>query len=851
MLRLLYYTAWRRITSDRLRTLITLLGIALGVAVVLAIELANRATTRSVTVMVEEIAGKARLAIRGDEGGLPDSLLALVADHPGLTAALPVLEASLEHEESGRNLLLLGVDLLGDAAPRGYTVEIEQPIELVSRPDRVLITRLYADEQELAVGSPMTLVTARGPRVVRVGGILSGGSLADAFGGRVLLMDVRAAQFLMARPGRLDRIDLVPAPEWNGKSTTDPRGLAALSEALAALLPEGIGVEPPATRAAQAIDLLASFQVNLRMVSLVALFVGLFLVYNTMSIAVVQRRRETGILRALGVPRGRVTWLFTLEGFAYGLVGSALGLVLGVILARGALLAIASTLGRAYLPVSATEVPLPFPVLLACALLGVVVSTVAAWLPGREGAAMPPAITVRALPFRDIDRTRLGWLVALSVALFTGAAFLSRLGPVNGVAIFGYLAGFGIVFGTAALSPLVCLTFSRLIRPFLGATFGIEGTLAADNLRRSIGRTSLSISALMTGLSLVVCVATMIHSFKHSIVVWITNTVRADILIAGGSGESATTNVSMPMDFADSLRTIPGVASVNSFRMIQSRFRGEGIAIGSLGLVDWLASNPLVIRSRMEGPPGPDWAVVSENFADQFGVAAGDSLTLSTPSGPLGLRVGAVILDYTSDSGTVFMDREAYRGAWGDDLVDTFDLYLEPGASIGGARTAIDDRFGATQRLFVSGNGEMRRRILTSVDNTFAVVYALEVIALAIAVLGIVNTLVASILDRRRELGLLRAIGATRRQIGRLFILEAASMGVVGVLLGLGAGTLLSLLLVHVIQFQSTGWRFLYQFPGLMISATCLVTLVAAALAGWYPARIGATTWGAEALHYE
>ena len=220
MLRLLYYTAWRRITSDRLRTLITLLGIALGVAVVLAIELANRATTRSVTVMVEEIAGKARLAIRGDEGGLPDSLLALVADHPGLTAALPVLEASLEHEESGRNLLLLGVDLLGDAAPRGYTVEIEQPIELVSRPDRVLITRLYADEQELAVGSPMTLVTARGPRVVRVGGILSGGSLADAFGGRVLLMDVRAAQFLMARPGRLDRIDLVPAPEWNGKSTT-------------------------------------------------------------------------------------------------------------------------------------------------------------------------------------------------------------------------------------------------------------------------------------------------------------------------------------------------------------------------------------------------------------------------------------------------------------------------------------------------------------------------------------------------------------------------------------------------------------------------------------------------------
>lgn len=437
------------------------------------------------------------------------------------------------------------------------------------------------------------------------------------------------------------------------------------------------------------------------------------------------------------------------------------------------------------------------------------------------------------------------------MALFAGAALLSRLGPVNGVALFGYLAGFGIVFGTAALSPLACLTFSRLVRPFFGAAFGIEGALAADNLRRSIGRTSLSISALMTGLSLVVCVATMIHSFKHSIVVWISSTVRADILIAGGSGESAATNVSMPFQFADSLRAIPGVSQVNSFRMIQSRYQGEGIAIGSLGLVDWLARNPLVLRSRVPGPPEADWAVISENFADHFGVSAGDSISLATPTGPLTLRVGAVILDYTSDSGTVFMDRETYRLAWGDDLVDTFDLYVKPGASTEVARTAIDDRFGRTQRLFVSGNAEMRRRILTSVDNTFAVVYALEVIALAIAVLGIVNTLVASILDRRRELGLLRAIGATRRQIGRLFILEAASMGVIGILLGLIAGTLLSLLLVHVIQFQSTGWRFLYQFPGLMIGATCLVTLAAAAMAGWYPARIGATTWGAEALQYE
>jgi putative ABC transport system permease protein len=851
VIRLLRYIAWRRLTSDRLRAVITLLGIALGVAVVLAIELANRATTRSVESMVETIAGRARLAVRGDEGGLAEELLARVSGHPGVAAALPVIESSLRHQESGRSLFVLGVDLLADAGPRGYALDVPAPLDLVSRPDRVIVTQAYAAGQRLAIGSPMTLMTAAGPRVVRVGGLLPAGELADAFGGQLILLDVRAAQFLLGRPGRLDRIDLVPAARWNGRPTGEPAVLDALARDLAAGLPSGIRVEPPGARTAEAVQLLASFQVNLRMVSLVALFVGLFLVYNTMSIAVVQRRRETGILRALGVTRGRIVRLVTLEGFAWGVAGSALGIVLGVGLARGALLAVSSTLGRAYLPVSATEVPLSWPPMLAAALLGIGVSTVAAWLPGRDGAAMPPAITLRSLPVDDTGRRRLGLLAATSAVLLGGSWFLSRLGPVNGVALFGYLAGFGIVFGVAALAPAACLLFSRAVRRLFAGRFGVVGALAADNLGRSIGRTGLAVSALMTGLSLVVCVATMIHSFKHSIVVWVENSVRADLLVASDTGESAASNLALPASLGDSLAMVPGVRRVNSFRMIRTRVGDRNVALGSLDLAAWTADNPLVARSRRAEPPDAASAVIAENFADRFRLAAGDTLALDSPSGPLRLAVAAVILDYSSDQGAVFIDRSAYRAAWGDDLVDTFDLYLDPGASAAAVRAAIDARFGAARGLLIVENRQMRQRILSSVDNTFAIVYALEAIALAIAVLGIVNTLVASILDRRRELGLLRAVGATRRQVGRLFILEAASMGLLGIVLGLAAGLLLSWLLVHVIQFQSTGWRFLYRFPGAMVAATCAVTLVASALAGWYPARLGAKTWGAGALQYE
>lgn len=853
MIRLLRYIAWRRLRRERLRTVITLLGIGLGVAVVLAIELANRATLNSVEVMVDQIAGETRLSVRGDAAGFPDSMLALVARHPAVGKALPIVEASSRHEETGATLLVLGVDLLVDSGSRGYTTEVSDPFSLVTRPDRVLVAAGYAGRHDLEPGSTMTLLTGRGLIPVTVGGVIESGGVAEAYGGKVIVMDVTAAQFLFQREGRLDRIDVVPAEaEAMALQSGGREALAALAARIGGDLPGSLRVELPESRVSQAAELLSSFQVNLRMVSTVALFVGMFLVYNTMSIAVVQRRREIGILRALGVPKGRVLALFTIEGFVYGLVGSGLGVLVGIGLARGALAAVTGTVSRLYLLVEATRVPLSPIAIAACMLLGTGVSTVAAFLPGREAAGEPPVVTLRQAPFQGSRRGRILLSVVVGVALLGLAAWLATLPPVRGVALFGYIAGFLVVFGFAFFSPLACILFGRTARPLLGRWFGIEGKLAADHLTRTIGRSALSVSALMTGLALVVCVATMIHSFKESIVVWIENTVGADLLVSTSAGEAAAASIPFPVEFGDSLATIPGVVSVNSFRLIESRYRGQGIAISSLLLADWIRDNRLIaIGRRLPGPPAPDWAIVSENFANRFRVGVGDTLHLSSPSGLVPVTVAVVFLDYTSDQGAIFIDRPLYARAWGDRLVDTFDLYIPDAADRPRVRNVIEDRFGRSRRFVILSQAELKARILGDVDATFNVVYALEAIALGIAILGIVNTLVASTLDRRRELGLLRAIGATRRQIGRLFVIEAAGMGIVGVILGLAAGYALSLLLVHVIQFQSTGWRFLYHFPYALVAITSVVTGVSAALAGYYPARIGAKTWGVEALQYE
>ncbi len=839
---LLRLVTGRRIRHQKTRTLLTVLGVALGVGVVVAIEVANQSALVSVDRLVQGVAASADLQLWGEGESLSSTELSRVLETPGVTDAHPVIEAPSRRPGTDRAVLVLGVDLTRDLDRRGWSVEGGDPASVLADPRRVLLSGPLADGAGLAPGDSLQLTTALGVRAFRVEGVVRGEGTARILGGRTVWMDISAAAAWFGTPGRVSHIDIELAGEG---------GRDAVRSELEARFP-GHRVTTPSSRAGQVQEILSAFQANLRVVSLVALFVGTFLVLNTMITAVVQQRKELGLLRALGLERRGVLMLVAGEAALTGVVGSALGAALGLALARSAVRLTSSTVSRVYLLVDPSSVAVPLWLPVTAVFLGIGAATAAALMPAVEAARIPPAQTIRKPPVTGRSRSRLHRLGLLALPTLGVSALLSLWRPAGELPLLGYLAGLLVLVAAALAAPALVTLAGRSLREPLGRAAGIMGRIGADNLDRHLGRSALAVTALATGISLVICVGAMIHSFKGSIRTWVDASINSDIVLTAGAQYTGPTNVPLPLAFADSLLTVEGIDYVNTFRLIDARVEGRPMGLASLDLERWQLDNPLRFT---EGGPRPDHdpreVIVSQNFQSRFREGVGDTVLLETPRGDQPVRIIGVILDFTADRGTLFLDAETYRGWWGDERVDTFDIFLGAGADPREVQERVLDRWGEEYDLFTMRHDELRREIIQDVDATFSVVYAMEAIAALIALLGIVTTLAAAAVDRRRELAILRAVGTTRRQLGSSVVLEAAALGGVGALLGLAAGVGLSWVLIYVIQFQSTGWVFDYLFPWLLAALTLAGAVAASAAAGLYPARLAADTDVIAALEYE
>lgn len=839
---LLRMVTGRRIRHQKVRTLLTVLGVALGVGVVVAIEVANQSALASADRLVQGVAASADLQLWGQGESLPASELSRVLSVEGVADAYPVTETASRRPGGDRAVLVLGVDLTRDLDRRGWRVEGGDPVSLLGDPRRVLLSRPLAREEGMAAGDSLELTTARGVATFLVEGVVTGEGTARILGGRTVWMDVAGASAWFGSQGRVSHIDVEVA---DGSSRQQVR--TRLERAF-----PGFRVTTPSSRAGQVQEVLRAFQANLRVVSLVALFVGTFLVLNTMITAVVQQRKELGLLKALGLKRSGVLMLVAGEAALTGVVGSSLGALLGLGLARTAVRLTSSTVSRVYLLVDPSQVAIPIWLPLSAVILGIGAATAAALMPALEAARIPPAQTIRRPPVTGRTRSRLHRLGLLALPTLAAAALLSIWRPAGRLPVFGYAAGLLVLVAAALAAPALVSLAGRGLREPLGRTAGIMGRIGADNLGRHLGRSSLAVTALATGISLVICVGAMIHSFKGSIRDWVDASINSDMVLTAGAQYTGPTNVPLPLSFADSLGSVGGVDYVNTFRLVEGRLDGKPLALASLDLELWQRDNPLRF---IEGHPildhHPRDVIVSQNLRTRFGYGVGDTLRLDTPAGGQAMHVIGVIQDFTADRGALFLDADTYRDWWGDDRVDTFDLFLVDGAQPRAVQERILDRWGKRYDLFSMRHDELRSEIIRDVDATFSVVYAMEGIAALIALLGIVTTLAAAAVDRRRELAILRAVGTTRRQLGSSVVLEAASLGGVGAVLGLAAGVGLSWVLIYVIQFQSTGWVFDYLFPWMLALASLLGAVAASAAAGLYPARLAADTDVIAALEYE
>lgn len=837
-----------------LRTLLTIVGVALGVSASVAVRTANVDVLRSFEQAVLTVAGPTTLEVSGGEAGLDEQVMTRVRTVAGVTTASPMIlqtAVRMRGEQPDQAVQVVGLDLLSEFNTRGFRLSqpaTESRLMSMIQPEAVFLGAKLAAEWNLSIDDQVDLLIGLRRLTCRVAGILRNESARSSSWERMAVMDIAAAQITFGMVGKLDRIDIV---------TDERRTVEDVARDLRTVLPSYLTVERPANRTRQVEQMVRAFRLNLTVLSWVGLLVGMFLIYNTMAFAVAQRRREIGIYRAIGMTQSRVAALFLMEAGLFGFVGGITGSAAGVVLAQELVALLSRTISDLYAPVSAGEGGLFWPgrfwsLVLEGIVIGCVVSMIGAVGPSLDASR---TATVRALAPGDYEASRqlrAGMLAVMGVSLLVVTGLLSLPGPIDGVPVSGYLATLSLLAGLACLAP-ICVTRCPRRRPYRGGEGGgrgVMGRIAVEHASRSPGRNGVTVSALMVGLAIMIGVLVMVRSFRHTVELWVTDTVLADLVVApsmwlrgteiGGVGRS------LPPTWLNVLSSIPGVAAVDGYRDIRVEVNGQRVSVVSRDLrlhAQW--SRYLVRKGdsaeQLRRAADIGGLLVSEVLADRLGVEEGSVLEVMTPSGTRRFPIVAVFYDYSTDGGKLLMDRALYQSLWHDDLVTVFPVYLDTGSSIDRVREKITGRLsseigGGLPPLVIS-NMELRKEILEIFDRTFLLTYVLEAIAVIIAMLGIVNTLVTSVLERRREFATLRAIGGSSGQIRQLVLWEAAYLGVIGIALGLIGGGLLSLLLIKVINKQSFGWTIQMIIPiGALIQAVGLA-VIATLVAGYFPAR--------------
>ncbi len=854
-----------------LRTVLTITGVALGVSASVAVRTANVEVLRGFEDAVLTVAGPATLEVVGGELGLDESIITMVRGAPGVVAARPVIEQGVRvvagvHESEA--LVVMGFDLLDEAEQGTWHVASDpgddSPFDRYLSPDAMFLGRRIADELGVTVGSPLTLQV--GMRIVqaRVAGIIEEKTGVASAWDRLAVMDIAAAQTLLGMVGRLDRIAVI---------TERDRSIEEIRQGLAVMVPASVMVRRPSQRTAQVEHMVRSFQLNITMLSAVGLLVGMFLIYNTVSFAVAQRRREIGIFRALGMSERSVCWIFLCEAAVMGLVGGLCGSALGAGLAHGLVALLNRTISDLYVPLTADHDAGLNGISWVDhsgggILLGIVVSAVGALGPSLDASR---TVAVRALAPGDYESAQrlraqpLAWAGGLLLVAAGASAFVR---PIGTLPVFGYLSMLALLAGLSCFAPL-------LIQGLQGLR-GKNGTgdslklgrvvrrMALEHAARNPGRNAVTVSALMVGLAIMVGVVVMIRSFRHTVEIWVSETVMADLVVAPSTWlrgqQSGSLGRTLPAEWEKAIASLDGVAAVDTYRDLRVEIDGHAFSLVSRNLIlhaersRYLfrsGDSPAVLRRVVES----DGVAVSEVLADRLGVREGEALTIITPSGERRFAVLGVFYDYATDGGKIVMDRGLYRQLWGDAGVTVFPVYAQPGADVQSLRKTLAHALPRTGLAEVPpaviSNGELRQEILEIFDRTFALTYALEVIAVVIAVLGIVNTLVTSVMERRREFATLRAIGASEGQVKQLVLWEAVYLGALGALLGVAGGVVLAVLLITVINKQSFGWTIQPTFPVSVLGEAVALALLAALCAAYWPASRAAKQSLVEGLRYE
>ena len=833
----------RHLRQEPFRALSTLVGIALGITVIIAIALAKESSVSGFQEALNQLAGRAALEITAP-GGLPEAQLAKLSDLEKFGILCPVVEG--EAMAGDLTLQVLGVEILRDQEVRDYELvdfgegrtqpTPTQFLALLSDPSAIILTEKLARARGWKVGDRVPLSFADQVLEMRIAALLMDRGTAKAMNGNFALMDIAAAQWRLGKLGRIDRLEV---------RLREGIAVADAERAITASLPPGLNVSRPGRRGAEVEKMLAAYHFNLTLLSGIAFLAGLYVIYNSVSLSVIGRRVEIGMLRTLGVSRAHIAWLFLGEAAALAVPGCLLGLWAGQALGHNAVKLTQLTTAALYSQHQSFLAPLTWSLAAPVTIVGVLLSMLAALRPALEAARLAPVAAVRNAP-GDLAKPHYTKRLVVVATSLTLAAILSCLvPPVHGLPVFGVLASLLAVAAASTLAPLILRGVLRLLRRVLTQHAGTPGLLAWGNLAAGQSRLAIPISALGATLALTTAVAIMVGSFRETVTYWVDNSLAADLYMRPGNKQGVGDDVSFSPETVAIVKAHPAILAVDALRNFDVPFHDSRIVLNTADFKVALAHGHLSFRGES------DWqgvlrdcmtreaVVISEPLSKRYDLSAGESLALPTAQGIREFSIRAIYYDYSNDRGSVTMDHGTYLKVFGPVVPTNLAVFLKPTAHPDQVREEILTSLGSQRHVQIFTNASLRTEAMRIFDRSFSITWALESIAILVAMAGVAATVLTLVLERREELLVLRQIGAERRQLHRTLAMEGAVIGGMSQLIGLGLGFGLSVILIYVINVQSFGWTIQFQPPWLLLGLSSLAVPAATALAGWiFAARI-------------
>jgi putative ABC transport system permease protein len=853
------YLTLRSMRARYFRVLLSGFGIVLGVAGVLAISITNQAALDSITRLFADTSGRVSLSITpaDNEAGFPDNAQNIAAGVPGIQSVLPIVKAQtvLAGEvpageigisffgASAGGLLLHGIDPLIDPSARDYVLTAGRFLTPNSREYEIVLVAAYAADQEVVVGDRIEILTPNGVERLRLVGLLAKEGPGLTNNGSFGITSIETAQKMFNRQGKFDQLDILAVD-------TSSDALETLRQNLQVRLGTAYSAIYPSSQGQRMTQMLTNYQIGLNFLSGIALFVGAFLIYNAFAMNAVERMREFGMLRTIGMTRRQIAGQMLVEASIMGVVGSALGAAAGIALSRG-LAALMGTLLGADLGV----IQLSTSALLVSVALGLFVTLGAAAVPSVQAGRVSPmaALRIRGAQ-QDSWLIRQGWKPGLVLLILASALLIWNPFAFDPQFRLGSLTVFALFTGATLIIPVTVTHWERLNRPLLKLIYGSSGFLGSLNIQRSRSRTTLTVAALMVGVSMMITNQSLTSSFASDLRTWIDSYIGGDLYVSS--------SVPLRGDIARRIESVPGVAAVAQIRYLPVDWHLSDKSIEKINL---MAIEPAVysqVTSFVFSDSGVDVnaalnrlsqgnaVFVSSVLSEKYQLKPGDLVNIKTRQGLRSFEVAAVVIDFYNQGLVMNISWTDMRRYFRINDSSTYLVKVQPGAGVGEVEQSIDNLYGKRYRLVMETNQSVRARVLTLMNQAFQMFDLLAIIAVVIGSFGIINTLTMNVIERTREIGMLRATGMTRGQVIQMILAEAGLMGMIGGVLGLVYGTLLSRIILIGMTTMS-GYRLDFQMPISAVITGLTVALVISQAAAFLPARRAARTKILEAIQYE